>query len=539
MYKYVARPDEVRGEATVRAIAGARYLEGGHVKKTAYLDTTCDDMQRFIAGIKAVPGKIYVLVNAMGAGEYYGPNINADYFSKKDLLPNDPNCGWGYKTFYQAGVYRNHKNKDKSKSFGDVVYVAYNEEMERVELVIAVDRAKASEFGHDDLIEDLDAGNCVSVSMGCRVKHDVCRIIGCGNKAAHRAQYCDHMKMFKGRILPSGEQVCVDNPMPVFFDISFVVVNADRIGFTMQKIASAQTSNIDRSDITAVINASPADTLMDPPKVRLDTKTAALIKQVPAMAHRLSTYWSKPRTVEPAEIISAFRGRDFGSVLGDLASHGSVLSPTEFGAGLLSSAGKAPLLSRFMDRSVGDTLLGMVRRLSAESPCTVIKITITRQGSVPSLPSSHPLVRRTTVLAPRTIDLVEQLLSSPVAKLASTQHQEAVGPFTRDTIEKIAKSYLGYRLALVENYEDLFANRSFTTDALRPHEKLGGAGSMTFATLLPLAYLFSSFVGGESPEEAGFVERLVQEHPVLSAAAATGLVELARLAGRELSHARI
>ena len=49
-------------------------------------------------------GKFYLHINAMGAGEYYGSNKNADYFPEQQLLEF-------YKTFEETGyVYRHHIN---------------------------------------------------------------------------------------------------------------------------------------------------------------------------------------------------------------------------------------------------------------------------------------------------------------------------------------------------------------------------------------------------------------------------------------------
>ncbi len=51
-------------------------------------------------------------------------------------------------------------------------------------------------------------------------------------------KYCDHMKFSRNQILSTGEQVCVINLRPSFFDISFVSVNADKSSFVLAKVAA-------------------------------------------------------------------------------------------------------------------------------------------------------------------------------------------------------------------------------------------------------------------------------------------------------------
>jgi hypothetical protein len=72
----------------------------------------------------------------------------------------------------------------------------------------------------------------------CRVKHDVCS--GCGNKAKSRDEYCGpDLCKYGGcrdnlaKTFEDGHTLHVDNPDPVFFDISNVFRPADRIAYTL------------------------------------------------------------------------------------------------------------------------------------------------------------------------------------------------------------------------------------------------------------------------------------------------------------------
>jgi hypothetical protein len=177
--------------------------------------------------IQPTPGKTYILVLAMGASEFYGPNRNGDAFRESELIKT-------HKTFEtNAHVYKSHVNKDPAKSYGNVVKSFYNPDMHRVELILEIDNAKAP-----DIVDKVNSGRSVAVSMGCKIKYDVCSI--CGNKAPTRAQYCTHLRNELNKIYPDGRIVAADNPNPKFFDISIVWRPADKTGYMLKKVASGE-----------------------------------------------------------------------------------------------------------------------------------------------------------------------------------------------------------------------------------------------------------------------------------------------------------
>jgi hypothetical protein len=171
------------------------------------------------------PGKTFILVLAMGASEYYGPNRNGDAFREAELIKK-------YKTFEtNAHVFRSHVNKDPAKSMGSVVKAFYNNDMHRVELILKLNNSDCP-----DIVDKIHAGENVAVSMGCRIEFDVCTI--CGNKAPSRKEYCDHLLNELNDIYPDGRIVAADNPDPNFFDISVVYKPADKTGYMLKKVAS-------------------------------------------------------------------------------------------------------------------------------------------------------------------------------------------------------------------------------------------------------------------------------------------------------------
>ena len=107
----------------------------------------------------------FVLVTALGAGEYYGSNINADFFPWAAL--SHVGTDYGYQTFLNAHAFAHHANKDPERAFGIPVVSALNHHMKKVELVIRLNREKAREEGALPIIQRIDSGEFPDVSMGC------------------------------------------------------------------------------------------------------------------------------------------------------------------------------------------------------------------------------------------------------------------------------------------------------------------------------------------------------------------------------------
>lgn len=185
----------------------------------------------YAKSVTSTPGKTKILVLAMGASEYYGPNRNGDGFRESELKKHHHT----FKT--NAHVFRSHVNKDPAKSIGKVIESFYNDDMHRVELILELDNDLASSE-----VSKIRGGKDIAVSMGCRIKYDVCSI--CGNKAPTRAEYCKHLKYEMGDIYPDGRIVFADNPKPNFFDISIVVRPADKTGYMLKKVARDLGSNV-------------------------------------------------------------------------------------------------------------------------------------------------------------------------------------------------------------------------------------------------------------------------------------------------------
>ena len=181
--------------------------------------------QKIVEGYTPGSNKTAVHTIAMTSSDQYGFNRNGDGWTTENLLRDHP-------TFVKhAKVFRHHRNTPDDPSYGIVKASMYNEDMNRVELLLELDNEKCAEE-----LALLEKEGSFPVSMACRIKYDVCSI--CDNRAKTAAEYCGHVKKSLGQILEDGRMVGVDNPNSTFFDISRVIRPADRVAFTLRKAAS-------------------------------------------------------------------------------------------------------------------------------------------------------------------------------------------------------------------------------------------------------------------------------------------------------------
>jgi hypothetical protein len=189
-----------------------------------------DDLRAFIDNLKPDPAFLYLLVIALGASEFWGPNKNGDAFPEKELIRY-------YPTFYEAKVFKYHINKDVNHSFGNVVFAGWNPRMKRVELILALDKKKLPEE-----TKKAEEGKPISVSMGTKVVAEFCSI--CGHKSRHLPERCDHLKYHINKVLGDGRKVYAINHKPNFFDISIVLRPAEEIAFGLKKVASQAPEDV-------------------------------------------------------------------------------------------------------------------------------------------------------------------------------------------------------------------------------------------------------------------------------------------------------
>ena len=213
------------------------------------------DIYKELENYEGKPNRTYMLAVSVSPVEYWGDNKNHDAFEEPELVKYHP-------TFTSHGTFfKNHVNKDPMKNYGENEKSWYDDEMKRVLVLVAIDNNKAP-----DIVNDIELGKKIALSMGCKIKYDVCSI--CGNKSETRDDYCVHMKTMPGKILPDGRKVFVYNPNPTFFDLSKVVRPAGHIEYMIKKINVVPKRNpaeiiVKNMDVTPMQKAASIDKISE------------------------------------------------------------------------------------------------------------------------------------------------------------------------------------------------------------------------------------------------------------------------------------
>lgn len=245
-------------EPVVRLLSTFDSRDRGFVKSAA----ADDRITEYAKNIQPDPNKIFVHILAMGAGEFWGANRNADWFGRDNLIRS---CA----TFVTspAHIFTHHQNKRPEIALGQVVFAIYNHRMHRIEVIAWIDRVKGKDY-----VARIERGEFPATSMACHTAHDTCSI--CGNQATSRAAYCRHLSSELGRILPDGKKVMAINDAPLrFFDMSLVVRPADITSSVLQKLAFDQGSPV-------IGSAEQAEAEQLQEKSASHKKLADLIKEV-------------------------------------------------------------------------------------------------------------------------------------------------------------------------------------------------------------------------------------------------------------------
>lgn len=289
-------------------------------KETPYLEKTAAEyhpqIAEFIRNAKSVPGRTQILLTALGSGEYYGANVNGDYFPEAALAHEGDD--YGYQTFKKfAKVYKHHINKDPLKSYGDVLVGVYNNSYKRVELIISIDNEKCPEE-----VAKINSGEPIDFSMGCRVPWDECSI--CGNRAPTVKDYCEHLKYYMNRIHPpTGKQAYAINRLPRFFDISIVLIGADRIAKSLLKVASVGTNKVATIEKEIPVEGAPSS----------QDAIESIVRAIPEVKAR-------EKTIPHSTLDSLARQFTLQEIVSTLAFMGIILKPQEFQRVFLLKAGK-------------------------------------------------------------------------------------------------------------------------------------------------------------------------------------------------------
>lgn len=196
-------------------------------------------IQDYIDKAKPLENLIQVLLTALGGWPYWPQNVNGDRFEVPSLSHEGDD--YGYQTFLtNANYFNHHINKDPALAKGKVLAAVWNEKAKRVELIVGINPEL-----DPDAATEISNGNNLAFSMGAKLPFDVCSI--CGNCAKTRLEYCDHLRYQMNQLDPiTGMLVGALNPRPKFFDISRVLIPADKTAYMWEKIASPATNLLSR-----------------------------------------------------------------------------------------------------------------------------------------------------------------------------------------------------------------------------------------------------------------------------------------------------
>ena len=490
------------GELTVQLI------EPGEMVKTA--SGLMPAVQSFINTLRPDPSCIYALVNAMGYSEFFRSNSNNDWYGQNKhldfngLLHAPPNWGtdpaadmargkkwyYGFPTYYNATVYAHHKNSNPDQlGFGEVIFVAPNPLMKRIELVLRVDREKAALRGRSNVLDRIQAHERVDVSMGAKVPLDMCSIctdwatvrkaldsfdptrhIHPGIAVLHwhkrnpirgvsvtRADYCECMKTQKGMIFPDGRKVFVYNDFPRFFDISFVWIGADRTARVMwflsdskeppPKTVSRQAMNpvyaylremlqkkahVAPSIITAMEKSAGG---------RILVKKSEIEKEIPAAWVKNLDLHAQAEPDLPGDVLAdAVRRAGAQRTLSSLGGLGITLRPREFRAVIGQGMPDGPAAMR-----------ALANREDFSTECSDIDDTYgVQEGHV--LPD---LMRSLMPMAPLR-SLFTPELGPRLMHAAAPVRSTRIIIIQSMPMAKLAAQYNGYRISLLEKAASVF-----------------------------------------------------------------------------------
>lgn len=462
------------------------------LEKTA--SSLLPDVVRYIDNLRPQKNSAYVLVNAMGAGEYYGSNSNGDHFPEAGLIhrpdewTGDPlvdkvrakTWPYGYPTFYFAHPYAHHRNKDSKRAFGEVELSVWNDAMKRVELVTRVDKDKCEQFGGVQVWDKLRQGRFIDVSMGARVKFDTCSIcldwkkyreaqatydpkVHSGPDAAilafhlknpirglsrTRKDYCDHAKRFMNRILPDGRKVFVYNDYPCFFDISFVFIGADKTAKVMVFVANnplaakvggaelAEKLGYVEDELEEKVASAHEEELIQIFGKAAEKKQADIVKDVvpDQFADGAAIAVSKADRDLPEDVLNSLSLRPLKKSLSTSGALGIVLRPREFQRVSLSSIGRGDLADYLDDRNI------VFPRTEERLPLGLGEDHFAED----LLRVLLPLLMSRSALAPSVERRVVMVRVQPAEKTASRTS------ISSDVLRKISAAYNDYRASLVD-----------------------------------------------------------------------------------------
>jgi hypothetical protein len=449
-----------------------------------WLEKRAAVLTREIADLVPERGHSYIQLITMGAQEFMGFNRNGDGFNEKrgmfelaepkkgvdKIIQMSDGLTKYHSTFKKnAHVFKHHRNDDPAKSIGEIYAEAYNPEMHRGELIIKVANDHPD---WRDTVEDLARGKDAAFSMACKVAYDICSY--CGNRARTRREYCDHLLKDMTDMDKSGHAIFAINDEPNFFDISKVARPADRIAWSLRKVAAYELAPIGGAALAEEFGLTEPSAALtrsslaaSRQKLAAVEKLSAIEKKVDSVArgednpHLKSLLGGLPEGDLPDGEMKKLKGAKLPSALGGLADAKICLSVKDFMRLVMGSSTDEDAISDLLP-SVKGRLPGIFSRakdsgesdeLASDGAYDSEPTAIPRQikemlGSVMGDHSmaEGPVLRRIRITIIR---------GGPKHKLeTNSEKSAAVSP----QAEQIAREYAKYQLAFVSGADQSLTN---------------------------------------------------------------------------------
>jgi hypothetical protein len=376
-----------------------------------------------LRSLKPIPGQSIIHVIAVGDEEMWGPNRNADAFSREDNRTR-------HNTFVDHGkVYKHHQSDDPLKAVGDLIRSAHSEEMSRIELLMGLDNDKCSTE-----LSKLDDGGDLPVSMGSWQQYDVCSV--CKHKAPTVEDHCDHIKNFLGCVLNDGRRIYMQNPKPTYYDISLVFRPADRVAYTLRKVAAEQGRVLGGHELAQMLGLSHWAS----PKIATIRTLAAIAKDIPVTL-RKATAPSKLPGPALHTLTKAAQAYGPEHVFHALTSVGCLLHPYDFAAvvGYRDPSACETAIPKYA-AELRDLLTDCMDITSFDPPQSPERVSLTKVG--------HDLSRAASML-PDDVNarvLRRSILPESLAKVA--------GELPEDEACGLALLYGQYKVAFATAHRD-------------------------------------------------------------------------------------
>lgn len=456
-------PDSFNFSAGTQTVSKLDWVNGkcfipGLSRKTA------SEVDIFVKNIEPDADHSYIHLISLGAMEWYGPNKRGDGFNESGykFTPPSPcdkkhitiNLEGGLKEFHNPGfmangkVYREHHSiLSGGTPQGEVVFATYNEPMHRGELIIKLDNDKWA-----DDIAKIEKGEPTYYSMGALCKTDTCSI--CGKTVSPNSpDRCDHLKNHILEIDANGNQAIAITDHPIFYDISRVARPADKIAFSLSKVASE-----DSGDILS-LPTMPA-TLLDVLNNRMTVNRLDIMTKIASEERVVTVNGQLPVKLhdqEDEDVIKKIKQEDVPKVIFILKKHRAVLPPPTF---IRLVGGEGDAISSAMPL-IGECLDGIFNKLLGSSCLRDFIEDGTYEGEEnydkDLFNTVLPLINKYSLNDEPIKRRIIRIVMSPCVKQASDEF--IVTPKAYELANKLATEYARYQLSFLTENTDRVAMR--------------------------------------------------------------------------------